>query len=77
MSDPKALANCVFIPVVPFQSFLSREISLYARAVGVTEQTPRGQGAPYLLFVGLVLLMDAVCRTGIADGLLRESRARG
>lgn len=30
-----------------------------------------GQGVPYLLFVALVLLVDAVCRTGIADGLQR------
>lgn len=62
--------------LLPIPSFLSREVSLYARAVGVTEQIPPGTGCPYLLFVGLVLLVDAVCRTGIANGLLRVKGGR-
>ena len=44
MSSPNALAKCVFVLLLPFQSFLSREVSLHARAVGVTEQIPPGAG---------------------------------
>lgn len=48
--------------------FFSREVW---EGRGCGRGVPGGQGVPYLLFVALVLLMDAVCRTGIADGLLR------
>lgn len=42
------------------------------RAVGVAGCPPGGQGIPYLLLMALVLLVDAVCGTGIADGLLKS-----
>ena len=41
----------------------------YMRGSWEGRESPRAQRAPYLLLVGLVLLVDAVCRTGIADGL--------
>ena len=40
---------------------------------GCVRVSPGGQGVPYLLFVALVLLVDAICRTGIADGLLKSA----
>ena len=69
--QPYCKASCTMYLCIfgGFSKFLLQRSRPVQEGRGSGRASPRGQGAPYLLYLGLVLLVDAICRTGIAGGL--------